>query len=266
MSRINTTKPELPEASETTQARARAEEQRKLPGLNVSRELPSSDDWPEGTSRDLVMFTWPADCPFDDDGRNQCFVDLRRTVERVGALWQRCVDLAHGVSALRGQLPEVDRHAVSQATSLQEYANRLGPNGAAAREQARDLGRLQEYQLGKDLFTAQHNALWKALNDLHKFIRDNGLSKDFKVKHLECQVPFCDGYGAHTRMFKHNLGLALRLFLRVKQEHDQMEAYRRGLPDHAWVTEQAFENARSVYAQLAKGVEMICYTPPDRTV
>ncbi len=163
-------------------------------------------------------------------------------------------------------MPELDRHAVSQARSLKDFAARLQVPTRSDREKEishqRDISRLFEYQLAKDLFEAQHYALWDAFGQLHDFIRRNGLKGDSKEGGLSQQVPIADGNGGFTRMFKHNLNLALRLLLTVKHEHDQMEAYKRSLPDHAWVVQFAFGQCRTVYAELAQERLLFTYTPP----
>jgi hypothetical protein len=121
------------------------------------------------------------------------------------------------------------------------------------------MARLYEYQIAKDLFDAEHYALGHAFSELRDFVRSKGLKEDVEVENQRgtFQVPIVDGNSGQTRMFKHNLTRALALLLKVKQELDQMKAYRYTLPDHAWVIQDRFDQARAIYAELSMGILLI---------
>jgi hypothetical protein len=211
------------------------------------------------------MFVFPAACPIDHDGRNGQFKKLRELVERLSASWQSCVASVHAVSALRVTLPELDRHEFSQAGSLSEFTARLASGAPSTKEvtRQRDLACLRDFQLASDQFAAEHWALKHAMDVLIEFVKQNGLAGDIKVGYLKCPVPFSDGQGAHTHLFMHNLAMALRLLLTVKQEYDLMEAYRRGLPNYSWVISEEFGRARQVHKELDQGLALICFMNPD---
>jgi hypothetical protein len=225
-----------------------------------------ADDW-AGDASDKApglvdMFIWPS--VKTDPGHQQeadAFRSFRQQVDTVLASWDRSVFLIKAVSALRGTLPDSERHCESQSRTIQDYLARLGTGTAAPDQeqdatQKRNIRRLRNYQLALDLFMGEFYVLSGTLHDLLDYLRNNGLKQEVEVSGKGMQdVPFADGgrqFGYHTRLFMHNLCKALQLILAARKDWRTMDAYQRQLPTHARILTKQFDDARAMYAELQK--------------